>query len=221
MNAMASMMIRDLKLYLKHRGACSRPWLFFILITILFPMVLRLSAQQIAEFAPAIIWLAAVIASIISIDSVLSTDFEDGSLDQLLLSPFPIALLFLPRLWVHWLIFALPILLTAPILALLLNMPSQGLKGLMITLLIGLPCLSLIAALGNALTLGLRQGGILLALLVLPWMMPVLLFGISGSLAASLGLSFLGEAAILLAILIVALLMVPIVIASVLRLAMQ
>lgn len=219
--SLAAMMVRDLKLYARHPGESARPILFFLMIGSLFPMAMRMSPQSLGELAPAIIWVSSMLAILVSLENVLKTDFEDGSLEQLLLSPYPLAPLLLGKLFAHWLATGVPILLMAPVLGVLLNLPLDGFLGLLGTLLIGLPTMSLMAAIGAALTIGLRQGGLFLALLVLPLMVPVLLFGASGTLAASQGLPFLAEVSLLGALFLLALVFGPLVIAYAVRVSVQ
>lgn len=211
--ALLAILSRDLKLYARNAGETVRPLIFFVMISSLFPIALRLPPQTLSEFAPAIIWIAAMLAIIVSLDNLLQRDFEDGSLEELLLSPYSLNLLLFGKLCAHWLIIALPILLISPLLGIALNLPPKGFIGLMASLSIGLPTLSLLAAIGGALTVGLRQGGLFLALLVLPLMLPVLLFGVSATWAASQLLPFIAELALLTALFLLSLLLAPLIMA--------
>lgn len=221
LSAMRAMITHELKLYGNRLGESVRPVIFFVMVVSLFPMALRLSPEKLGEIAPSIIWLAAVLAILVSLETVLKSDFEDGTLEQLLLSPHSLALLLLSKLFAHWIAIAFPILLVAPLLAISLNLPEIGYTGLLATLLIGLPTLSLVAAMSAALVVGLREGGLFLALLALPLMLPVLLLGVSGTFAASLGLPFIAELALMGALFLFLLILTPITMAYALRVSVQ
>ena len=176
---------RDLLLALRNRAEYAMPLLFFVLVITLFPLALGALPELLARIAPGIIWVAALLAAMLSLDSIFRSDFDDGSLEQILLSAHPVAVLVLAKVSAHWLVTGLPLLLVAPLLAEMLGMPAAAQPTLLLTILIGTPILSLIGAIGAALTLGVRGGGILLSLLILPLYIPVLIYG-SGAIEASM-----------------------------------
>ena len=153
---------RDLLLALRNRAEYAMPLLFFVLVITLFPLALGALPELLARIAPGIIWVAALLAAMLSLDSIFRSDFDDGSLEQILLSAHPVAVLVLAKVSAHWLVTGLPLLLVAPLLAEMLGMPSEAQPTLLLTILIGTPILSLIGAIGVALTVGLRKGGIIL-----------------------------------------------------------
>ena len=150
--------------------------LFFILVVTLFPLGVGAEPELLRKMSAGVIWVAALLAAMLSLDGLFRSDFEDGSLEQLLLSAHPVSVLVLAKVIAHWLVTGVPLLIVAPLLAMLLGLPIQALGVLLMTLLIGTPVLSLIGAIGVALTVGLRRGGIILSLLVLPLYVPVLIF---------------------------------------------
>lgn len=175
---------RDLTLALRRPAQLANPLVFFVIVVSLFPLGVGPEPNLLQTLAPGIIWVAALLAAMLSLESMFHSDFEDGSLEQLLLSAHPVSITILAKVLVHWLVSGLPLLLLAPLLAVLLRLPTDAIQVLIITLALGTPVLSLIGAIGVALTVGLRRGGVLLSLLVLPLYIPVLIFG-SGAVAAS------------------------------------
>jgi len=207
--AMYAVLRRDLVLAYRHRGELLNPLLFFVLVVILFPLGVGARPQLLQAMAPGAIWVAALLASLLSLDHLFRSDYEDGSLEQLLLSHHPVALLLLAKVFAHWLVTGVPLLLAAPPLAVALGMPVQVLGVLLLTLLLGTPVLSLIGAVGVALTVGLRRGGMLLALLILPLYVPVLIFASNAVEMAASGLPVTAQLHILLSMLILALVLAP------------
>lgn len=175
-NAFVAVIRRDLLLAFRNRAEMVNPLLFFILIAMLFPLGVGAEANLLQTIAPGIIWVSALLAAMLSLDKLFRTDMEDGSLEQFLLSAHPLSVLILAKVVAHWLVTGLPLLLVSPLLAMFFNLPAEATKILMLTLLLGTPVLSLIGAIGVALTVGLRSGGVLLSLLVLPLYIPVLIF---------------------------------------------
>ena len=169
----------------------------------------------------AIIWVSALLATLLSLDGMFRSDFEDGSLEQMLLSPQPLALLALAKVVAHWLVTGLPLIVSAPLLGVLLSMPADVMGVLLLTLLLGTPVLSLIGAIGVALTVALRRGGALLALLVMPLYVPVLIFGAQAVSAAGMGLSVSGQLYVLGALLALAASLAPLAIAAALRISLD
>ena len=179
---------RDLMLAVRHRAEMANPLLFFILVTSLFPLAIGANPNLLQAIAPGVIWVAALLAALLSIENVFRSDFEDGSLEQYLLSSHPVSILVLAKIIAHWLITGLPLLLISPLLGILLGLHADAIKVLFITLLLGTPVLSLIGAVGVALTVGLRKGGMILSLLVLPLYIPLLIFASSAVDSAAAGL---------------------------------
>ncbi|MDD2661240.1 MAG: heme exporter protein CcmB [Methylococcales bacterium] len=200
---------RDLLLALRRRSEIANPLLFFILVITLFPLGIGAQPNLLQAIAPGIIWVSALLAAMLSLDSLFRSDFDDGSLEQILLSPHPASILVLAKIIAHWLVTGLPLLIIAPLLAIFLGMPAQSLGILLLTLLLGTPVLSLIGAIGVALTVGLRRGGMILSLLVLPLYVPVLIFASNAVEMAGSGLSANAQINILISILFMALVLAP------------
>jgi heme exporter protein B len=194
---------------------------FFVLIALLFPLGIGPEARILRLIGPGIIWVSALLASLLALPHLFATDYQDGSLEHLLLAPQPLAWLTLSKIIAHWLITGLPLVLVAPILGLQYTLSDAGLWTLVATLLLGTPILSLFGAIGAALTLGLRSGGTLLALLVLPLYVPVLIFGAGAVEATTSGLGGQAHLSLLGGLLILALLGTPLATAAALRLAVE
>ncbi|MEX0729370.1 MAG: heme exporter protein CcmB [Aquisalimonadaceae bacterium] len=168
---------RDVLIACRRSSEFVNPLMFFVIIVVLFPLALGSDPVQLRAVAPGVIWVAALLAVVLSLETIFRGDFEDGSLEQLLLSPFPTSVLVLAKIAAHWLVSGLPLLIISPLLGILLNLPAHVLPVLMFSLLLGTPVLSLLGAIGVALTVGLRRGGVLMPLLLLPLYVPVLIFG--------------------------------------------
>ncbi|WP_349431276.1 heme exporter protein CcmB [Methylomarinum sp. Ch1-1] len=212
---------RDLVLAFRRRAEIANPLFFFVLIVTLFPLGIGAQPKLLQAMAPGIIWVSALLAAMLSLDSLFRSDFDDGSLEQMLLSSHPISVLVLAKILAHWLVTGLPLLLVAPLLALFLGMPEQALGTLLITLVLGTPVLSLIGAIGVALTVGLRRGGMILSLLVLPLYIPVLIFASNAVDMAATGLPVSAQFNILAAILLMALVLAPLPAASALKMSIN
>lgn len=208
---------RDLLLAVRGRAELALPLLFYLLVATLVPLAVSPDAATLAGLAPGIIWVAALLATLLSLDRLFRSDFEDGSLDLLLLSPAPLPLLVCAKVLAHWLVTGLPLLLVSPLLALVLALPDRALGTLAATLALGTPVLSLLGAVGVALTVGVRRGGGLLALLVLPLYVPVLVFGANAVSAAGDGLPVTGQLYMLGAFLALAASLAPLAAAGALR----
>lgn len=200
---------RDLVLAFRRRSEIANPLLFFILIITLFPLGIGAQPKLLQAIAPGIIWVSALLATMLSLDGLFRSDFDDGSLELLLLSPYPTPVLILGKISAHWLVTGLPLLLIAPLLALLLGISERALGTLLLTLLLGTPVLSLIGAIGVALTVGLRRGGMIMSLLVLPLYVPVLIFASNAVDMAASGLPVSAQINIMLSILFLALVLTP------------
>ena len=212
---------RDLRLAFRRRSEIANPLLFFVLVITLFPLGIGARPQLLQAIAPGIIWVSALLAAMLSLDSLFRSDFDDGSLEQLLLSPHPASVLVLAKITAHWLVTGLPLLLIAPLLAVFLGMPQAAIGVLLITLLLGTPVLSLIGAIGVALTVGLRRGGMILSLLVLPLYVPVLIFAGNAVEMATSGLAITAQINILISMLVLALVLAPWPAAAALKMSMS
>lgn len=215
--AIRAMLLRDLRLIWRRRGDALQPVLFALLIVVLFALGVDTRSGAMAQAAPAVIWLAALLSGLLALDALFRGDAEDGSLEQWLLSPQPLALLVAVRVFTHWVTTALPIIVVSPLLGELLHLPHAQLPMLAGSLLLGTPLLSLVGAVVAALTVGLRRAGALLALLALPLYVPVLVFGAGSLVAAAQGLDASAGLLILAAMLAVALVVAPAVTAIALR----
>ncbi len=208
---------RDLLLALRRRSELVSPLVFFVLVISLFTLGSGASATTLGMIAPGIFWVAALLAVLLGLEGIFRADFSDGSLEQLLLSGMPLSVLVLAKVTAHWLVTGLPLLLLAPLLSLMLRMHNDVVWVLMATLLLGTPVLSLVGAIGVALTVGLRQGGVLLAVLVLPLYAPILIFATQAVGFAADGLPVTAHLAILGACLAAALTLAPFAISAALR----
>ena len=212
---------RDLTLAMRHRSDVLTTVFFFIIVVSLFPLGVGPDGSLLRSMAAGVVWVAALLASMLSLTRLFSDDYVDGTLEQLLLSPQPLALMVLGKIAAHWLISGLPLVLMSPLLGLQFGLSGDALWMLVITLLLGTPVLSLIGAIGAALTLGLRGGGVLVSLLVLPLYIPVLIFGAGAVEASAGGLGADGHLSLLGAILVLALLLAPWASAAALRISVE
>ncbi|GAA6158382.1 heme exporter protein CcmB [Ruegeria sp. HU-ET01832] len=174
---MIALLLRDLKLALRAGGGFGLGLAFFLIVTVLVPFSVGPQSSLLSTIAPGILWLGALLACLLSLDRLLALDWEDGSLDLLATAPLPLESVVTIKALAHWLTTGLPLVLAAPFLGVLLNLPVQGFSWLVISLLIGTPAMSVIGTFGAALTVGLKRGGLLLSLLVLPLYVPTLIFG--------------------------------------------
>ena len=212
---------RDLLVAFRNRSEALNPLMFFVLVTLLFPLGIGPSANLLQTISPGVLWVAALLSALLSLDSMFRSDYEDGTLEQLVLSPQPLGLLVVARVFAHWVMSAVPLLLLSPVLAIALNMAPRAIPVLMLTLLLGTPVFSVIGAIGVALTVGLRRSGMLLALLVIPLYIPVLIFGAGAVDAAASGLPVTGQLYILAALLVLSLTLAPVAIAAALRMSVS
>lgn len=200
---------RDLILAYRSKGDLLNPLMFFAMIVSLFPLAVSPESAFLSQIAPGVIWVGALLACLLSLDAIFRSDFDDGSLEQMLLTPQPLFVLVLAKILSHWLISGLPLAIVAPILALMLALPDAAYGTLFISLLIGTPILSLLGAIGAGLTVGLRKGGMLLPLLILPLYIPVLIFAASAVQSAGAGIAVVGQLAFLGAFLCFSLVVSP------------
>lgn len=216
-----ALMKRDLRLLWRRRGDAFQPALFALLVVVLFALALGGEPDTLAAVAGAVLWVAVLLAGLLSLDTLFRGDAEDGSLEQWMLAPVPLGWLVGVRTFMHWATTALPLLLAAPFLAELMHLPRAQLPVLMAALTLGTPLLSLLGAVVAALTVGMRRSGILVALLALPLYVPVLVFGAGSVAAASQGLDPVGPLLLLGAGLAVALVLAPLVAAAAIRIALN
>ncbi|MFY2765124.1 heme exporter protein CcmB [Arenimonas sp. MALMAid1274] len=212
---------RDLQLVWRRRGDAAQPLLFALMVVALFPLALGSDPAQLARIAPGVLWVAVLLAGLLTLDQLYRSDVEDGSLEQMLLAPVPLPWLLAVRVAVHWLTTALPLVLATPLLAELMFLPAELLPVLMVSLAVGTPLLSLLGAVVAALTVGIRRSGMLLALLALPLFLPVLVFGAGSVMAAAQGLPWHGALLMLGAGLVLALVLAPLAAAAAIRIALN
>jgi len=212
---------RDLILAMRRRADVLTTLVFFVMVVSLFPLGVGPELDMLRKMAPGVVWVAALLASMLSLVRLFSADYLDGTLEQLLLAPQPLSLLVLGKIIAHWMVSGLPLVLMAPVLGLQFDMSAQALWVLIATLLLGTPILSMIGAVGAALTLGLRGGGVLVSLLVLPLCIPVLIFGAGAVEAVTSGMSVVSHLSLLGAMMLLALVFTPWVTAQALRISME
>ncbi|HDR1241154.1 TPA: heme exporter protein CcmB [Pasteurella multocida] len=212
---------RELQIAMRKQAEILNPLWFFLLVITLFPLVIGPDPKLLARIAPGIAWVSALLSALLSFERLFRDDFVDGSLEQLMLTAQPLALTALAKVIAHWLLTGLPLILLSPIAALLLSLEVEIWWALVLTLLIGTPVLSCLGSIGVALTVGLRKGGVLLSLLVVPLFIPVLIFSASVLEAASLSLPYSGQLAILGAILAGSVTLSPFAIAAALRISLD
>lgn len=214
-------MKRDLRLLWRRRGDAFQPALFALLVVVLFALALGGEPDTLAAVGGAVLWVAVLLAGLLSLDTLFRGDAEDGSLEQWMLAPVPLGWLVGVRTFMHWATTALPLLVATPFLAELMHLPRAQLPVLMAALALGTPLLSLLGAVVAALTVGMRRSGILVALLALPLYVPVLVFGAGSVAAAAQGLDPVGPLLLLGAGLAVALVLAPLVAAAAIRIALN
>lgn len=212
---------RDLTLAMRRRADVLTTLIFFVLVVSLFPLAVGSEIDMLRKMAPGVVWVAALLASMLSLGRMFSADYMDGTLEQMLLVPQSLSMLVLSKILAHWMLSGLPLVLIAPVLGLQFDMSGQSLLVLVLALLIGTPVLSMIGAFGAALTLGLRGGGVLISLLVLPLCVPVLIFGAGAVTAVTSGVSPASNLSLLGAFLLLSLLFTPWVSAQALRISME
>ena len=212
---------RDLVLAMRRRADVLTTLIFFVMVVSLFPMGVGPEMDMLRKMAAGVLWVAALLASMLSLGRLFSADYLDGTLEQMMLAPQSLSMLVLGKMTAHWMSSGLPLVLMAPVLGLQFDMSVQALGVLIVSLLLGTPILSMVGAIGAALTLGLRGGGVLLSLLVLPLCIPVLIFGTGAVEAVTSGLSIASHLSLLGALLILALVFTPWVTAQALRISME
>lgn len=212
---------RDLLLAFRRRSDVATTLFFFLIVSSLFPLGIGPEPAVLSSIAPGVLWVAALLAGMLSLTRLFAADFADGSLEQLLLAPQPLTLLVTAKVLAHWLVCGLPVVLLAPLIGLQYALPNDALIVLIISLLLGTPALSLIGAIGAALTLGVRGSGLLVALLVLPLYIPVLIFGAGAVAASQHGISAQAHLSLLAACSLLALVLAPLATAAALRISVE
>jgi heme exporter protein B len=212
---------RDFLLAMRQRADVLTTLFFFIIVVSLFPLGVGPEINMLRSMAPGVVWVAALLASMLSLERMFSSDYLDGTLEQMMLSPQPLSLLVLGKALAHWMVTGVPLVLIAPILGVQFDLQTDALFVLAVSLLLGTPVLSLIGAIGAALTLGLRGGGVLVSLLVLPLYIPVLIFGAGAVEASSAGLGASAHLSLLGAFLLASLVLAPWAAAAALRISTE
>ena len=197
------------------------PLVFFVIVISLFPLGVGPEPNLLSTMAPGVIWVAALLATMLSLSRLFANDYADGTLEQLTLTPHPLTMLVFAKILAHWLLTGLPVVLISPLLALQLNLQYENMEILVVSLLLGTPVLSLIGSVGAALTLGLRGGGVLLSLLVLPLYTPVLIFGAGAVSTYALGMDVEAHLSLLTALLVLSVIFTPWVTAIALRISLD
>ena len=185
MQGLKTILLRDLMLALRRKTEVLTTLFFFIIVISLFPLGIGSDKQMLIKIAPGVVWVAALLASMLALERLFAADYDDGTLEQMLLMPQSLSILVLGKVLAHWLLTGLPLVVIVPLVGLQYQLPEAAVVSMMLSLLVGTPVLSLIGAIGAALTLGVRGGGILLSLLILPLYIPVLIYG-SGAVEASM-----------------------------------
>ena len=214
---MIALLIRDLRLAIRAGGGFGLGLAFFLLVAVIVPLGVGPEPAVLARIAPGILWVGALLSCLLSLDRLFALDFEDGSLELLVTAPMPLEGVVAVKALAHWLVTGLPLVMAAPVLGVLLNLPAGGYVWLVISLALGTPALSVIGAFGAALTVGVKRGGLLLSLLVLPLYMPTLIFGAEVVKRGAMGLAVATPLAFLGGITAAALALLPIAAAAAIR----
>jgi len=221
MNAFIAIIHRDLLLVMRRKSEVLTALFFFVIVTSLFPLGIGADTALLRKIAPGVIWVAALLSTLLGLQRMFAADYADGTLEQLVLSPNAFTALVFGKIVAHWLVCGLPLVLLAPVIGIQFDLDAQSLRVLMAALLLGTPVLSLLGSVGAALTLGVRGGSVLMSLLILPLYIPVLIFGAGAVYASSVGLDITGHFSLLGALLILALAFVPWVSASAVKIAIE
>ena len=219
--ACRAVVARDLLIAARRRSDVLTTFFFFVIVVSLFPLGVGPAPDTLREIAPGVVWVAALLAAMLSLARMFGADYADGTLEQLVLTPQPLTLLVLSKVLAHWLTTGLPLVLMAPLMGLQFDLPGDALATMMVSLLIGTPALSLVGAVGAALTLGVRGGGALTAVLVLPLYVPVLVFGAGAVTASATGMGVAGHLSLLGAMSLAALVFAPWATAMALRISLE
>jgi heme exporter protein B len=212
---------RDLLLVMRRRSDAANPLLFFLMVVALFPLGIGPTPEDLARIAPGVVWVTALLATLLSTDMLFRSDHDDGSLEQILRSPASLYGLVLAKMLVHWLVTGLPLTLVSPLVAGLLYLPAAAMPALLASMFAGTVTLSLLGGIGAALTVGLRKGGVLVSLLVLPLYVPVLVFGSAAVDAAASGMPWQPAVSVLSGLAVLALTLCPLAVAAALRIVID
>ncbi len=212
---------RDLRLAFRNVGQAINPIMFFLMVTTLFPLALNPMPNLLATVAPGVVWVAALLASLLAAENLFRQDVEDGTMEQLALSPQPLALMLLAKVFAHWLMTGLPLVVVSPVVGYALYLPGDAVPTTMAALALATPTLSLVGGTMAALTVGLKRGGGLMSLLILPVVMPALIFGARATDLAASGLEAAGALNLLAALLFLALGLTPWAMASAMRISLD
>ncbi|OCH12850.1 MULTISPECIES: heme exporter protein CcmB [unclassified Aliivibrio] len=221
LTSMTTIIRRELLIAFRRKADVLNPLWFFIIVITLFPLSIGPEPMLLARIAAGIVWVAALLSALLSLERLFRDDFSDGSLEQMMLMPTPLSVLVLAKVFAHWVLTGLPLIIISPLLAILLSLDFNSWLAIVLTLLLGTPTLSFLGAVGVALTVGLQKGGVLLSLLILPLYIPVLIFATSAIDAASLGMAYNGQLAILGALFMGSATLTPFAISSALRVSVQ
>lgn len=221
MNAFITIVQRDLLLVMRRKSEVLTALFFFVIVTSLFPLGIGADAALLRKIAPGVIWVAALLATLLGLHRMFAADYADGTLEQLVLSPNSFTALVFGKVVAHWMVCGLPLVVLAPVIGIQFDLDGESLKVLMATLLLGTPVLSLLGSIGAALTLGVRGGSVLMSLLILPLYIPVLIFGAGAVYASSVGLDITGHFSLLGALFVLALAFVPWVSATAVKIAIE
>ncbi len=216
-DAFCAVLRRDLMVAARSRSDWLNPLVFYVIVVTLFPLGIGPDGELLRQIAPGVLWVAALLATLLATEGLFRSDYDDGSLEQLVISGQPLTVLVLAKVLAHWLITGLPLILLSPLMAVILQLKFSSIPALLASLLLGTLTLSLIGAIGAALTVSLRRGGVLLALLILPLFIPVLIFGSSAVIAAEGGFAIEAQLSLLGALFLLALAFSPLAIAASLR----
>ncbi len=212
---------REFSLAFRAKQELINPLVFFVIVTSLFPLAISPDTKILQLIAPGVIWVAALLATLLSLDKLFKSDFEDGSLEQMILSGTPLSILALAKVCSYWLLTSIPLIIISPLIAFMFQLPVRETIAMLLSLLLGTPVLCCLGAIGSALTVGLRSSGILLTLLILPFYVPILIFGTGVMIAAITELSYAGQLALLGAFLVLAITLCPLAIAAALRICVN
>lgn len=221
MNAILAIMRRDLLIVMRRKSEVLTALFFFVIVSSLFPLGIGPEPVLLRKIAPGVLWVGALLATMLGLQRMFAADYADGTLEQMVISPTPLVSLIVGKIAAHWLVSGLPLVLVAPLLGLQFDLDADALGVLMLTLFLGTPLLSLVGSIGAALTLGVRGGGVLLSLLVLPLYIPTLIFGAGAVEAHISGLGAGGHLSLLAAIVLLAGLFAPWATAAALRIALE
>jgi heme exporter protein B len=221
MSALFTIIHRDLLLVMRRKSEVLTALFFFVVVTSLFPLGIGADASLLRKIAPGVLWVAALLSTLLGLYRMFAADYQDGALEQLALAPQPMVILVTGKIIAHWMVCGLPLVLLAPLIGIQFDLDTSSLYILMLSLLLGTPVLSLLGSVGAALTLGVRGGSILMSLLILPLYIPVLIFGAGAVYANSVGLDTSGHFSLLGALLILALAFIPWVSAAAVKIAIE